>query len=99
MTILMDERDQPTRPLFPERRPAPGLCRGPRGRAGAQQASSPCSQPMCTPGPEDPRARVQGCGRAGAWEPGWKEPRPQMAPWGHRGEVGAPKNSGRALYP
>lgn len=44
-------------------------------------------------------AWVQRCGRAGAWEPGWEELRPHMVPWGHRGEVGAPNNSGRALSP
>lgn len=42
------------------------------------------------------------CRAVAGREPGSQAGRnhvPRMAPWGCRGEVGAPKNSGRALHP
>lgn len=71
MAILMDEYDQPTRPLFLERRPGPGLCPGPRGGVGVQQASALCSWPTCTIGPEDPRTRASGRGLGTVLRQGW----------------------------
>lgn len=44
-------------------------------------------------------AWVQCCGRAGAWEPGWEEPRPHMASWGHRGGGGRPQQLGEGPAP
>lgn len=58
---------------------------------GRGRSSRPVLTPMLTPVPKDPHAQVQGCGRAGAWEPGWGEPRPQDGTLGLQGGGGRPQ--------
>lgn len=66
---------------------------------GRGRSSRPVLTPVLTPVPEDPRAQVQGCGRAGAWEPGWEEPRPQDGTLGLQEGGGRPQELGEGPAP
>ena len=66
---------------------------------GRGRSSRPVLTPVLTPVPEDPRAQVQGCGREGAWEPGWEEPCPQDGTLGLQGGGGRPQELGEGPAP
>lgn len=66
---------------------------------GRGRSSWPVLTPVLTPVPEDARAQVQGCGRAGAWGPGWEEPRPQDGTLGLQGGGGRPQELGEGPAP